>query len=737
MKTKLLFTTFFLCVLISNAQNLIAYYPFNGNANDESSTKINPTYIGAGVKLTTDRFGEANKAYNFDGATNSYIRMPADLLPTTNRTISLWFNVPDVTNRPGLLGYGGNGSCGTTLLMGLNLLGAGQFYTQGHCGNNAAGYGYPTPPVNKWHHWVLTISGSSQKIYVNGQLKSTDNTFSGSTAVSGKDFSLGVITSVSGTAPYTDANVGYLNGKLDDVRIYDAAMTEEQVLSLYNTESLGLIAYYSFNDNANDQSGNGHNGSISGATSTTDRYNKSAQAYNFVYNGFSSDKIEVSGTSDLNFSTGGFSLSAWVQFSGSASTGNNYPIFSKHNCGEQSGYILMLYNGKLTFWLAGSGGYNILSTPDNYTDNTWHQVVAVYDGVTQVIYVDGLLKNSMSFTYTVFNSANWALGGYNGCNGGFNGKVDEIKVLNRALSGSEILEMYNKSIDRLVAFYPLNGNANDESGNGYNGTLINNPTFTLDRFGNPDKAISFDKNASQLVSIPDNPSLRIDTELTLSVFVKRKNLAGNHHLINKGGEYNSGSCNYDLSFSDASFVFKYNGNYHVGYVIHDMNWHQYTITTYHDSPEVKFYIDGVSSPTWINGGTVNIQPTNHSDLQIGGTIYYSDNIIDDVRIYNRILSPTEIASLYTNNALKIANAENIENVSLNNFYINKNTLYFKTPQRLNDIKSVEVYNMLGQIVFNTSKIKAEISFNYLSKGVYIVKVKDSDGKYSSLKVLIE
>ena len=264
------------------SQNLVAYYPFTGNANDQSGNGINPTYIGAGVTLTTDRFGYANNAYNFNGTTNSYMRMPADLLPTTNRTISLWFNVPDVTNRPGLLGYGGNGSCGTTLLMGLNLLGAGQYYVQGHCGNNAAGYAYPAAPLNNWYHWVLTINGSVQKIYVNGQLKSTDNTFGGSTAVSGKDFSLGAITSISGTTPYTDANVDYLNGKLDDVRIYDAAMSDAQVLQLYNNELTGLVAYYPFNGDANDESGNGYNGVVSGAFLTSDRFEQTGKAYNLM-----------------------------------------------------------------------------------------------------------------------------------------------------------------------------------------------------------------------------------------------------------------------------------------------------------------------------------------------------------------------------------------------------------------------------------------------------------------------
>ncbi|MBI5858568.1 MAG: LamG domain-containing protein [Sphingobacteriales bacterium] len=220
----------------AKGMNLAAYYPFNGNANDESGNAINPTYIGSGVTLTPDRFGIAGKAYNFNGAAGSYMRMPADLLPKTNRTISLWFNVPDVTNRPGLLGYGGDGSCGTTFFMALNLSGKGQYNVQGHCLKNAAAYTWSTAPVNSWNHWVMTINGNEQKIYVNGKLKSTTNTFSSNTVVAGKDFALGVITYVNGAAPYTDMNVGYLKGKLDDIRIYDAALTDEQVGQLYKNE---------------------------------------------------------------------------------------------------------------------------------------------------------------------------------------------------------------------------------------------------------------------------------------------------------------------------------------------------------------------------------------------------------------------------------------------------------------------------------------------------------------------
>ena len=105
----------------------------------------------------------------------------------------------------------------------------------------------------------------------------------------------------------------YLNGKLDDVRIYDAAMSDAQVLQLYNNELTGLVAYYPFNGDANDESGNGYNGVVSGAFLTSDRFEQTGKAYNFTFNGTSSDKIQVAGTSGLNFSSGGFSVSGWYR----------------------------------------------------------------------------------------------------------------------------------------------------------------------------------------------------------------------------------------------------------------------------------------------------------------------------------------------------------------------------------------------------------------------------------------
>jgi hypothetical protein len=422
----------------------------------------------------------------------------------------------------------------------------------------------------------------------------------------------------------------------------------------------GLVAYYPFNGNAIDESGNGYNGTVYGATLTSDRFNQADKAYNFIYNGFSSDRIQVSGTSGLNFSTGGFSLSAWIKFSGSAGPGNNYPIVSKHICGEQSGYILMLYNGKLTFWLAGSSGYNILSTNEDYTDDMWHQVVAVYDESNQFIYVDGILKNSVAFNYSVINSADWALGGYNGCNGGFNGKVDEVKIYDRPLGAAEILEKYNSSKTDLIAYYPFNGNANDESGNNINPSYIGNGvTLTSDRFGLNNRAFYFDGNDGSYIRLPADylPT----TSRTISLWINTLDLSGGKVPFSYGGN----GCN------TSSFIMVINltGNsaYNVtGHCNQSMisasystpplyTWKHWVITI--EGATQKLYIDGELKQTennyvgssYVNGRSAIIGGLIYID---GNTVYVDPNAgyfkgkIDDIRIYNHAITDQEVIALY-------------------------------------------------------------------------------------------
>jgi hypothetical protein len=199
----------------------------------------------------------------------------------------------------------------------------------------------------------------------------------------------------------------------------------------------GLVAYYPFNGNANDESGNGYNGTVNGPTLTTDRFGNPNSAYSF--DGIN-NYIGLANTSALNFTSGGFALAAWVNFS---QNNSDNLIIAKHNCGIISGYFLGAGNfggpsNVFNFYVSSDSR---LRTTETYNDGKWHLVVGVYDGSTQYLYVDGVLKVSQAKTYVNTNTANITIGSGTNC-GYFAGSIDEVRIYNRALSEAEIQEIY-------------------------------------------------------------------------------------------------------------------------------------------------------------------------------------------------------------------------------------------------------------------------------------------------------
>lgn len=247
MLSKQLYSIIFLAFLLAGkAQNipsyvpttsLVAWYAFSGNAMDSSGNGNHATYTGMGVVSGTDRFNQSNKCYDFAGNTGDYIRVPSDNFPTGDRTVAMWFNVPTVANRPLLLGYGGGGflGYGTSFLMGLNIMGNGGYHCQAHYLSNHIEHTYTVAPVNAWHHYAVTVSGSTMSVYIDGVITLTNTAFNYSTIVAGKDLVFGVMPNANGIAPYTDANGGYLQGRLDDIGFWNRALTAQEILNLYNS----------------------------------------------------------------------------------------------------------------------------------------------------------------------------------------------------------------------------------------------------------------------------------------------------------------------------------------------------------------------------------------------------------------------------------------------------------------------------------------------------------------------
>jgi hypothetical protein len=225
--------------LPSNLQSgLVGYWPFCDNANDASNNGNNGTVNGA--ILTTDRFGNANSAYDFDGI-NDYILYSAANLPTSTRTVSLWFysnNIGVGNAGRSVLGYGGQ-TCGQSWNMHLDNAGSPQgqnsYEVNSHCNvySITSSYGANIPNGN-WHHWVAMTSSVGTQFYLDGALILTSPSFLNNTYVQGKDFLIGAYTNPNGIgASLLDPNNTPWNGKLDDIAIWNRVLTSSEIQQLY------------------------------------------------------------------------------------------------------------------------------------------------------------------------------------------------------------------------------------------------------------------------------------------------------------------------------------------------------------------------------------------------------------------------------------------------------------------------------------------------------------------------
>ena len=204
----------------------------------------------------------------------------------------------------------------------------------------------------------------------------------------------------------------------------------------------GLVGYWQLNGNAKDSSGYHNDGTIVGATATTDRFGVANAALSF--NGTLSNYVDCGNGGSLNI-TAAISVVAWVN-----SNLNGYGrIVSKHG-GGSNGWLLAQYQDMLECEIStnGTNWNGGVSSAGVFPLNQWIHVVATYDGSYIRVYINGVQKIGGNFPYALAGSINVAPGHtrIGRDNFGFNpwsGSIDEVKIFGRVLSNAEILAMYN------------------------------------------------------------------------------------------------------------------------------------------------------------------------------------------------------------------------------------------------------------------------------------------------------
>jgi hypothetical protein len=211
----------------------------------------------------------------------------------------------------------------------------------------------------------------------------------------------------------------------------------------------GLVGYWPFCGNANDDSGKGNNGTVNGATLTTDRFGNANSAYSF------------NGTNNyINLNTnvkGPFSISFWLSVSsfktyywGNGGQLGSHIIGTFNNNFEGSGFQCGLAPVSTGYGKHGVSFWNQTNIESNnlFTLNNWKNIICTYDGTTLKYYDSGQLVGSANGNY-IANQSPLTIGArlffQNGPDFYLNGKVDDVGLWNRALTTQEITQLYNQN----------------------------------------------------------------------------------------------------------------------------------------------------------------------------------------------------------------------------------------------------------------------------------------------------
>ncbi|MDB2672877.1 BspA family leucine-rich repeat surface protein, partial [Flavobacteriaceae bacterium] len=589
-------------------------------------------------------------------------------------------------------------------------------------------------------------------------------------------------------SPATDDSLDNNNDEAVSSEIYLSVKIGEKITASDLPNYLptnGLIGWYPFNGNANDESGNGDDGLVTGAVLVTGKSGIANSAYRFDGDG---DYIDIGSNSTFNLTDSGFSFSFWLNPTAGASQSAQILC---HPNNQQFQFNHSPSNNQVSFSSKPNNTWNSINTSLN---SEWNHVVGVYDHSTNTmkIYAEGVLVESSVLSQPPNFSSDPAhnrtllgailTGGQGDAIEELDAKLDDVGLWSRALSAAEVAQLYTGVIDTvsptvvlshnaspttsvsngnsitvtatfseamtatptinisagqatnlamsatassavwaytwtvsssgetevsvtvagtdlagnvysetnsltfsitqelpeylptngLVAWYPFNGNANDESGNDIN-LAVNGPNLSSDRNGENNSAYIFNgvQEAAQYLILSDINPIK-NNEFSYSLWFNTNEFYPNqpgsgprdYQNFNYQGLFSINSNDWDVGPTAALFL-KENENNTLGATtwtnaerfseatlnsfVTTNTW--YNVVYTFKNGFSRIYVNGIIKNTF----AASIDYSNQFDFILGGQ-RNGDNMdvmggfngkIDDVGIWSKALSAAEVAQLYT------------------------------------------------------------------------------------------
>ncbi len=229
----------------------------------------------------------------------------------------------------------------------------------------------------------------------------------------------------------------------------------------------------------------------------------------------------------------------------------------------------------------------------------------------------------------------------------------KVEVITNSLPDESDLEFtYLKDIPRdgLVAFYPFSENANDEGGNELNGT-VHGAGLTTDRFGNENRAYSFD-GVDDYIDMGNPTDLQISDKITVALWTKSSSFVNNRIMLHKTdkvdgykfetGQIAAGPQGYTIFVYSSTDAGTNMGRLSNDYVADEWTFVAFTL----DGATVQFYHDAVPATSITTHRKLTDGTTGNFQIGGGDNFFWYNGEIDDVTVYDRILTSEEINQLY-------------------------------------------------------------------------------------------
>ena len=432
----------------------IATYQLDGNANDLSGNYSGtPTDVSYGV-------GEFDLAGVFNGSSSGVNLPEFSALNSTDFSVSVWFNhnSADTTtsnNRIIQLNCDSDGDAGLLDVM----FRQSTFAFTIRSGINSTDVLTYTSnstelPDNVFNHIAITRDKTSNItiLYINGVNVKEQTQAEGS--------NIGSFSSI-GVRTFGDLHI---NGSIDQVRIFNKALSAGEVTTLYNesactkaactgtTNTLDIlgdsscIAAYPLDGSPLDLSGN-YNGIQTNVT-YPQGYFDLAGSFNNGYIDLGRDSNGLSGVLNQKVSQ---SVSFWMNASSPGLAGNSV-IYSVYAGGGISLNIYYFADGTLYFFTRYSNVSTDYQTVQTFNDSQWHHIAVSIDipNLQRKVYIDNILVSTQSLPSNSYGAAGTDIGVAIGTNGNFNtqyynGRLDQLRIFNKPITASEVTTLYNET----------------------------------------------------------------------------------------------------------------------------------------------------------------------------------------------------------------------------------------------------------------------------------------------------